>query len=249
VRHRAAASLKSNVLSSNGTMASQTEPEDIEKLWAEEQVKLRTERAKKAKAEARLSIPYSARLLLATSLSFMAGGALGLSHGAQKSGLRFRAENTHRLPSSQAGWYFYHKSKNYHMALGGVKDGLKMGARISFWTAGFFAIEELFDRYRRTKDFLNTVLASLVVSGSFSLWSRSLRRSVAAHPPFHRLITVAVDRFPVATAARTAKTGLAIGLAYGLAQDALGAANGRRPGYVDFMLRGGRQRRAEVEAE
>ncbi|TVY56994.1 hypothetical protein LCER1_G003327 [Lachnellula cervina] len=209
-------------------MASQTEPEDTEKLWAEEQLKLRTERARKAKAEARLSIPYSVRLLLATSLSFMAGGGLGVSHGAQQAGLRFRAENAHRLPNSQAGWYFYHKSKNYNMALGGVKEGLKMGARISFWTAGFFAIEELFDRYRRTKDFLNTVLASLVVSGSFSLW----------------------NRFPVATAARTARTGLAIGLAYGLVEDALGAANGRRPGYVDFLVRDRRRSaKAEVSAE
>jgi hypothetical protein len=58
-----------------------------------------------------------------------------------------------------------------------------------------------------------------------------------------RLITI--DRFPVATAARTAKTGLAIGLVYGLSQDLLGAAKGRTPGYVDFMLRGRRRRRAE----
>ena len=47
------------------------------------------------------------------------------------------------------------------------------------------------------------------------------------------------DRFPMATAARTAKTGLAIGLAYGLAQDAVGAMRGRRPGYVDFILGSG----------
>lgn len=56
----------------------------------------------------------------------------------------------------------------------------------------------------------------------------------------------AIDRFPLTTAARTAKTGLAMGLAFGLAQDALGAAKGRRPGYVDFIIRRGR-RRADIE--
>lgn len=59
------------------------------------------------------------------------------------------------------------------MALGGVKEGLKMGLKIGFWTAGFFGIEEVFDQYRGTKDFLNTVVASLTVAGGFSLWSIS----------------------------------------------------------------------------
>jgi len=185
VRHlagRSLASIQRPLITA--VMASQAEREEAEKLWNEQQLQLRLERAQKAKAEARLSIPFPVRLLLGTTLSFMAGGALGLSHGAQQAGLRFRAENAHRLPTSQAGWYFYHKSKNYNMALGGVKEGLKMGARISFWTAGFFAIEELFDRYRRTKDFVNTVMASLVVSGSFSLWSMWFLPSFFDTPPF-----------------------------------------------------------------
>lgn len=46
-----------------------------------------------------------------------------------------------------------------------------------------------------------------------------------------------VDRFPLITAARTAKVGLYTGLALGLIQDALGLARGRRVGYVDFLTR------------
>jgi hypothetical protein len=125
------------------------------------------------------------------------------------------------------------------MALGGVKEGFKMGAKVSFWTAAFFSVEEIFDRYRGTKDFVNTVIASLSVAGGFSLWSRS-------SPAVLMQTLIRTDRFPVTTAARTAKSGLAIGLAYGLAQDAIGAARGRRPGYVDFILRGGR-RKAAIE--
>ena len=64
--------------------------------------------------------------------------------------------------------------------------------------------------------------------------------------PSTSLITT--DRFPVTTAARTAKSALAVGLAYGLAQDALGAARGRRPKYVDFILRTG-QRKVDTEEQ
>ena len=46
-----------------------------------------------------------------------------------------------------------------------------------------------------------------------------------------------IDRFPLLTAGRTIKVGLYSGLAFGLAQDALGLARGRRLGYVDFLLR------------
>lgn len=121
--------------------------------------------------DSRLSIPFGLRLPVATSMSFLSGLALGISHGSQAAGYRFRAENAHRLPQSPTGWYLYHKSKNYKMALGGVKEGFKMGAKLSFWVAGFFSIEEMFDRYRGTKDFINTILASLSVSGGFSLYS------------------------------------------------------------------------------
>jgi hypothetical protein len=127
-----------------------------------------------------MSLPFGMRLPLAATLSFVSGMALGISHGSQTGGLRFRAENAHRLPTMPTGWYLYHKSKNYHMALGGVKEGMKMGAKVSFWTAGFFGIEEMFDRYRGTKDFVNTVIASLSIAGGFSLWSMHHSPS----PPF-----------------------------------------------------------------
>ena len=41
---------------------------------------------------------------------------------------------------------------------------------------------------------------------------------------------------PLNTAARTIRTGLYGGLGFGLAQDALGLARGRRLGYIDFLL-------------
>ncbi|ESZ90050.1 hypothetical protein SBOR_9564 [Sclerotinia borealis F-4128] len=179
------------------------------------------------KLDSRISIPYSARLPLCTSISFSCGMALGISHGSQSASLRFRAENAHRLPTSPTGWYLYHKSKNYSTSLGGVKEGMKMGGRMAFWTAGLLAIEDMCDRWRGKKDVLNTVVASLSVAGGFSLW----------------------NRFPITTAARIAKTGLAFGIGFGLVQDVVGYARGRRLGYVDFITGAGRRRGEEKEEE
>ncbi|KEQ69970.1 hypothetical protein M436DRAFT_54958 [Aureobasidium namibiae CBS 147.97] len=163
----------------------------------------------------RLSIAFNYRLPLTTLLASFAGFGLGLTHGGQLSGLRFRAENAHRLPTSQVGWYLYHKSKNYNIMLGGIKEGFRMGARLSFWTAIFFVFEEAVDRFRGARDFMSSVIAAMGTAGGFSAW----------------------NRFPIQTAARTATIGLKFGLAFGLLQDALSVARGRRVGYVDFVRR------------
>ena len=88
-------------------------------------------------------------------------------------GMRFRAEHCHNFPTTPAGWYLYHKSKNYHVMLGGIREGVKMGAKIGFWAGAFFVVEEAVDRRRRTKDFLSTVVAGLAIAGGFSAWSMS----------------------------------------------------------------------------
>jgi hypothetical protein len=133
--------------------------------------KWREERMRQEKINSRFSLPLHYRIPLATGLAFVGGMILGVPHGSKITGLRFRAENAHRLPTTPTGWYLYHKSKNYQMAYGGVMEGFKMGFKVSIWTASFFSIEEMFDRYRGTKDFLNTTIASLSVAGAFSLWS------------------------------------------------------------------------------
>lgn len=162
-------------------MASAMEEEERKK-WIE----MKREEYRVLKENSRFSLPWGKRLPVVASLSFVAGMALGLSHGSQTTGLRFRAENAHRLPTTPTGWYLYHKSKNYNMALGGVKEGFKMGAKVSFWTAAFFSVEEIFDRYRGTKDFVNTVIASLSVAGGFSLWSMPLSRGLDADTDSYR---------------------------------------------------------------
>ena len=121
----------------------------------------------------RLSLYFPFRVTVAAAGGFFSGMLLGLSHGSQLAGLRFRAENAHRLPTSMTGWYMYHKSKNYHVMFGGGREGLKMGAKMGFWAGTFFTVEEAVDLVRGgSQDFLSSVVAGLSVAGGFSAWSK-----------------------------------------------------------------------------
>lgn len=121
--------------------------------------------------ESRLSLPPMVRIPGAALAAFGMGMTLGLAHGSQMAGLRFRAEHAHKLPTTTTGWYLYHKSKNYHLMFGGLKEGFRNGLRLSLITSAMFCTENLFDVYRGSKDMFNTVAASLAVAGGFSLIS------------------------------------------------------------------------------
>ncbi|CAK4031813.1 Hypothetical predicted protein [Lecanosticta acicola] len=202
----------------------------------------------------RLSLPLYFRIPLACTIGSVSGLLLGLAKGSNDAGYRFQAENAHRLPTTSTGWYFYHKSKNYNMMLGGVKEGTKQAARYTLWVGMFFILEEGVDRgraagwrlwgrvkggeYKRgssleqalaedqeeaidekqvlmNRDCISSMLAGLGTAGIFSAW----------------------NRFPLPTAARTAKMGARAGLVFGLLQDAVSLVKGRRVGYVEFVKR------------
>ncbi|KAH8882560.1 hypothetical protein GQ53DRAFT_665541 [Thozetella sp. PMI_491] len=165
--------------------------------------------------ESRLSTPPILRIPLASTLAFLVGMGLGTAHGSKTAGLRFRAEHAHKLPTTATGWFLYHKTKNYHVANGGIREGLKMGTKLSIIATATFAIENMFDTYRGTKDLLNTVIACVSVAGGFSLW----------------------NRFSLPTAARTTKSALIVGVAYGGLQDLVGIARGREIRYVEYLKR------------
>ncbi|KAH6651667.1 hypothetical protein BKA67DRAFT_660458 [Truncatella angustata] len=165
--------------------------------------------------ESRLSLPPMVRIPGAAVAAFSMGFTLGLAHGSQMAGLRFRAEHAHKLPTTTTGWYLYHKSKNYHLMFGGLKEGFSNGARLSVITTAMFCTENLFDVYRGSKDMFNTIAASLAVASGFSL----------------------INRFSAAEGARTARKGLIVGVVYGAIQDALSLARGRPVGYIEFLRR------------
>jgi hypothetical protein len=187
----------------------------------------------------RLSLPIPIRLPLSITIGSISGFTLGAAHGSRETGLRFRAENAHRLPNTQTGWYLYHKSKNYNVILGGLYEGWKMSVRLGWWAGVFVGLEEGVDRGRAAlrrswvehvhperldggdeklmveRDFVSTVLSGLGTAGAFSAW----------------------NHFPLPTAVRVMKMGAKAGLGFGVLQDAVSLLRGRRLGYVDFIKR------------
>ncbi|KAK1827389.1 FAD-linked oxidoreductase-like protein [Podospora conica] len=184
--------------------------EDIEALRASGKYPTE-EQLKEIYRHSRLNLPTPVRLPLTAGIAFLVGLSLGTAQGSRMAGMRFRAEHAHKLPDTTTGWYLYHKSKNYHSALGGLIEGAKMGARVAFWTTTMFAIENMFDKYRGTADILNTVTSCVAVAGGFSLW----------------------NRFSLPMAARTTKTAMAVGFVYGGLQDAVRRREHRDPFHSD----------------
>ena len=177
---------------------------------------------------ARLGIPFIIRAPLLLSTSFLTGLVLGSAHGAPIAAYRYRAENAHRMPTTTTGWFLYHKSKNYHSIVGGVKEGVKFGGVITGWALLFMATEEVLDtmrgqlfagRYEETargqKDVASTVTAAMATAGVYS-WKKRM------------------DMF---TAARTSRTALKYSLIYGVVQDLAATLRGSRPAYVDWAFR------------
>ncbi|KAF2497040.1 hypothetical protein BU16DRAFT_484499, partial [Lophium mytilinum] len=170
-------------------------------------------------------MPFETRLTIAMTAAFVTGLTLGMSHGGGAAGLRFRAENAHRLPIDGKGWYLYHKSKNYYRLKSGLREGVGKGTMLGVWAGVFYVCEESVDVFRATwragrtvsgmegvdelcvgeadvsgvRDAFGSLVAGLGTAGLWSLW----------------------NKFPLPTAARTAKMGLVAGLSYGLLQDGL----------------------------
>lgn len=176
----------------------------------------------------RLGMHPFVRFLLLSGVSFMGGFAMGAAHGSRVARLRYTAENAHHTPVSQAGWYLYQKSRNYHGILGGAKEGVKVGLGFAGWAAMFVVLEEGLDRARAKafrprgeeerkgqRDFLNTVSAAVALAGIHGWWNR-------------------LDRF---AALRMTRFAVKYALPYGLTQDLLASLRGDRPWYVDSVMR------------
>lgn len=178
--------------------------------------------------DARLGMQFVLRGPLVMATSFVCGFALGSSQGGTKSAYRYRAENAHRLPQTQTGWYLYQKSKNYHAMLGGVTEGCRFGAICTGWATLFMVTEEMVDLSRSRllarrgddvasgqRDAASTVIAGTSLAGIYS-WKRGL------------------DHFATV---RTAKTAFKFSLMYGLVQDLFSTIKGEPPAYVAWMKR------------
>ncbi|KAJ3981538.1 hypothetical protein F5890DRAFT_1535106 [Lentinula detonsa] len=92
--------------------------------------------------EGRIHLAVPTRLLIVPSVAFIVGATIGLVRGGRASSLRFLAENAHRPPRTVKGWYFYNKTKNYRVLLGGMKGAAKESGKLVAISVGWVGIEE-----------------------------------------------------------------------------------------------------------
>ncbi|CAG8623632.1 7458_t:CDS:1 [Ambispora leptoticha] len=117
---------------------------------------------------ARISMSTSQRIALATASGAFWGFIFGGYEGSKRSGLQYRAENAHKLPTTKGGWYFYHKRKNYKMLLGGFKRGVRYAFFTGSLCFSFVGLEAVLDRLSGETNVLNTVAAGVGTALWFS---------------------------------------------------------------------------------
>ena len=145
----------------------------------------------------RYDISIGNRLVTTAFLAYSTGLLLGLLHGGKASALRFRAENSHRFPTTKPGWYLYHKAKQNYVLKASTREGNRMGLRLAPWVTLFVAVEDAVDNLRAPafvherrdpnasletddmrvdrethRDFLSTTVAGLTIAGGFGIWSK-----------------------------------------------------------------------------
>lgn len=114
-----------------------------------------------------ISVPPNYYLLPGAAI--ILGTTLGLVRGSRRASLRFLAENVHRPPTTVQGWYFYNKTKNYRVMMGGLReagaDALRLGAAAVGWVAAEEGAKALGGVWADAAD----VLAGVGTAGVFSL--------------------------------------------------------------------------------
>jgi hypothetical protein len=128
---------------------------------------------------------------------------------------QFLAENSHRLPTSDAGWYLYHRAKNYRVVWKAAKGGVKTGFAGAACALLYSYVEEFWDQGVRggEVDPGGSVVAGAVTAGAFAI-----RKRVRARQAWRYL-----------------RVGMGLGLMSGVLQDLLRWSRGAPPWYVERL--------------
>lgn len=162
-----------------------------------ESLKEDAEELKRESEDQRLGLPPALRVFALASSAALIGGLAGLAHGWRTASLRYLASNSHRLPTTYNGWFFYHKRKMYYCLKQGMMLGFSTGVKLGSFVGCIFGIEAGLDKLRGVIDFGNTMMA-ICVPGFFYAW-------------WHRMPAVQARDF--------IRKGGRIGIIFGLLQD------------------------------
>ncbi|KAI9279352.1 hypothetical protein BY458DRAFT_553870 [Sporodiniella umbellata] len=125
----------------------------------------------------RAGLETKPRVILITTLGSLWGFSMGAFLGGRQSGLQYLAENAHKLPTTVQGWYFYHKTKNYKMMLGGVKKGMRFAGKTGGLCLLYGSLEAALDEVRKEPDVLNSVTAGIMSGAVFSALTKLSKSS------------------------------------------------------------------------
>lgn len=164
--------------------------------------------------KARLGLPAIARVTLFTLGGGIVGGLGGMLGGWTDSSLKYLAANSHRLPTSYNGWFFYHKRKTYYCTKNAMANAFRSGFKVASFVGVIFTTEAAFDYIRGQTDFVNTMMA-ICLPGFAYAWKNGMTR-VQARDFINR--------------------GGKIGLLFGLTQDALQFFRGVDVWYLNQWL-------------
>ena len=150
----------------------------------------------------RLTIPP--RLMVLPGAAILAGTVIGLARGSRRVSLQFLAENVHRPPRTVQGWYFYNKTKNYKVMLGGLQQAGVDASKLCVTALGWVAIEEGLERAQLGD--IREVCAGAGTAGVFSAICTLVPIRCAVV-----LLTMVADRLSLRATGRTVLLGTVVG--------------------------------------
>ncbi|GAA97065.1 uncharacterized protein L969DRAFT_238168 [Mixia osmundae IAM 14324] len=168
----------------------------------------------------RINVPIT--LILTPICAGTFGFVSGLLTSAEKASLQFLAENAHRQPTTVQGWYFYQKTKNYRVLLGGARGGLLTGAKLAGWTTAFVGLEEVFWRHGFSR---SRTSAAQPGSG----WTGSRAASGACSGTLLAIAAGTFYKLPWQSASRRLLLGLSVGALAGSLEDLQSYLKSRLP--------------------
>ncbi|CAO3663772.1 unnamed protein product [Umbelopsis ramanniana] len=141
------------------------------------------------------------------------GFTIGSYLGGKQTAYQYLAENAHKLPTTVRGWYFYHKTKNYKVMLGGIKRGVRMGIPTAAICLAYGGMEAALDDARKEADMFNSITAGMGTGVLFSAMTKLSRSSLK----------------------RTILVGLYCGIVTGGLNDLHRVVSGDTPSYVNWL--------------
>ncbi|KAJ1920724.1 hypothetical protein H4219_001123 [Mycoemilia scoparia] len=125
----------------------------------------------------RIRMTPTERFLVVTLNGAFWGVVVGAYLGGRQAGFQYLAERAHRLPTTVQSWYYYHKWKNYKVALGAFKRGSIYALRVAGVCAVYEGIETTVDHVQEEVNAASSIAAGVGTAAIVGILARLPRSS------------------------------------------------------------------------